>query len=43
VQCVGIFLAGKGDDREPFANAANEEHGLLSAEAMLAGIRVSVE
>ena len=29
------FIATQRDDREPFAYAANEQHGLLAADAML--------
>lgn len=36
LQRIGIFVTGERDDRESLAYAANEEHGLLCADAMLA-------
>jgi hypothetical protein len=33
---IGVFIPGKRDDRKPLADAANEKHGLLAANAVLA-------
>ncbi len=36
LQCIGVFITAERDDGQPFANAADEEHGLLGADAVLA-------